>query len=89
MVVAKDFAVSAEDVRWVDRENLIEVTPGLLFRTPEHFYEHTLCVFINGNKVERLDDIGYTIIDDETFKMRMALAYPQFSISVFYVMKEV
>lgn len=88
MVIHKDFTVSADELQWVDRDDLVEVIPGLRYQTPHHFYEHTLCVFLNGVRVERNNDDGFFIVDDHTFEMRESLPLPRFRITVFYLKKE-
>jgi hypothetical protein len=87
MAVVQDFTVSADLLRWVDRGDLTEVVPGLRFRTPAHFYEDTLVVFVNGSRVERSNFDGFFIVDDETFEMNQAYLFPEFRITAGYVQK--
>ena len=88
MPVHIDFTVSAEAVRWVGMDDLTELVAGKRFQTPEHYYEHTLVVFLNGVRVEQGNDDGYNVLDDETFEMKETYA-SYFRISCGYVMKEV
>lgn len=89
MVIHKDFAISAENVRWIDRDDLTEVVPGLRFQTPHRFYEQTLGVFINGLRVELGNDDGYVIIDDQTIEMKESCPLPYMRVTVAYVIKEI
>lgn len=87
MPVFVDFTVSADDLTWLGQDDLTSIT-ATQWRTPDHFYEDTLVVFINGLRVEKDNDDGYNIIDDETFEMKET--YPtRFRISCGYVKKEV
>jgi len=87
MVIARDFTVSADALRWVDRDDLTEVVPGLRYRTPAHFYEGTLVVFVNGVRVERDNYDGFFIVDDETFEMQQTYMFPEFRITAGYMQK--
>ena len=87
MVVVRDFTVSADALRWVDRDDLTEVVPGLRYQTPFHFYEDTLIIFINGIRVERDNLDGFTIIDDQTFLMNQTYLFPEYRITAGYVQK--
>ena len=89
MVVRKDFVVGADNLVWIDRDSLVELVPSRRFRTPTHFYEGTLCVFVNGVHVEKNNDDGFIVIDDETFEMREDTPLPRFRVTVGYVKKEV
>lgn len=87
MGIAHDFTVSAEAVTPVQMSELTLVAPKQ-YETPDHFYEHTLMVFVNGVRVEDDNDDGFTVIDDQTFEMTEA--YPANTrISCHYVKKEV
>lgn len=86
-MVRKDFGVSGKAITWVDRDNLIEVIPGLRYQTPDRFYENTLAVFLNGVRVEKNNADGFTVNDDRTFTMRNAFPLPAFRVSVGYVKK--
>jgi hypothetical protein len=89
VVVAVNFTTSAEALTWVDRDGLDELVPGLRYQAPEHFFENTLIVFLNGLRVEKGNYDGFFVIDDQTFEMNQAYLYPQYRISVGYVKKSV
>ena len=87
MGIAHDFTVSAEAVTPVQMD---ELTPlgGNQYQTPDHFYEHTLLVFVNGLRVEEDNDDGFTVLNDYSFELKET--YPaNFRISCHYVKKEV
>ena len=89
MVVRADFTVSAENLTWTGPSTLTEIIPGVRFRTPDHYYENTLIVMLNGLPLSAENDDGYTVIDDETFELKEALPFPRSWIMVGYVKKEV
>lgn len=88
MGITKNFVVSAEAIRWVVMEDLTPLIAGKRFETPDHFYDHTLLVFLNGVRVERTNDDGYNVLSSNVFEMKET--YPTyFRISCGYVMKEI
>lgn len=89
MVVVRDFTASAEAMTWVDRDELTELVPGLRYQAPDHFYESTLVVFLNGLRVEKDNYDGFFVVDDQTFEMNQTYPFPQYRISVGYVKKTV
>jgi hypothetical protein len=89
VVVVVNFTTSAEALTWVDRDGLTELVPGLRYQAPDHFFENTLVVFLNGLRVEMDDYDGFTILDDQTFEMNQEYLYPQYRISVGYVKKSI
>lgn len=89
MVIHRDFTATTDVLRWIDRGDLIEVVPGQRFRTPDHFYEDTLSVFISGVRVERNNDDGFVIVDDQTFQLNAVYPLPRFRVSVGYIKKTV
>jgi hypothetical protein len=87
LVIHKDFTVSAENLTWVGRADLVELVPGRRFQTPDHFYSATFTMFLNGVLVEKNNDDGYVIIDDQTFETKETYLLPRMRVSVGYVKK--
>lgn len=60
----------ANNLVWVQHDDLVELAPGKRYGTPDAFFEESLAVFIQGLKVEPDNDDGYIVLDDHTFEMR-------------------
>lgn len=87
MPVQADFTISAENFQRIDMNQLTEMTTMKRFKTPHRFFEHTLIVFQNGLRVEKDNEDGWIIIDDETFELKEN--YPNnYRISCIYVKKD-
>ncbi len=88
MVVQVDFTVGADNLTWLNEEDLTQIVANKRFQTPDAFYETTLVVFLNGVRVEQSNDDGYNIIDEDVFEMKET--YPShFRVSCGYVKKEI
>ena len=89
MAVHVDFTVSADELVWKSHEELTFAVAGKKFTTPDHFYESTLVLFLNGQRLENVSSDLFTIVDEETVEMVNTYPFPRFRISVGYVKKEI
>lgn len=79
----------AENLVWNVMEELTEVVPGNTYRTPYSFFEDSLVVFLNGVRLERTNEDGYDILDNQTFKLRETYPVPRHRISVGYMKTDI
>lgn len=74
MVVSIDFgAFDGGAPVWRDVSVLTEIIPRQRYQTPEKFIETSLAVYFNGQVLDRESDNGFTVIDDETFELKIAI----------------
>lgn len=84
-----DIAVDsmANNLVWKTMDELITIIPGNTFKTPDRFHEASLAVFLNGVRLEKSNDDGYTVLNDETFELKETYHTPRHRISVGYLQK--
>lgn len=74
MVAIVDFgAFSGGAPVWKDKTELTELVTNQRWQTPSLFEEDTLAVYLNGQVLDRFSDNGFTVIDDETFELKIAI----------------
>jgi hypothetical protein len=87
-LVGLAFGGVSNNLYWAGDDELIDLGSDT-WQTPHIFYEDTLAVFVNGKKVDKHRDNGFTVLSNSTFQMKKT--YPSscaMKISVGYMKVE-
>ena len=74
MTVSVDFtARRANNLVFKDKTELTVLVPNQRWQTPHKFVEKSLCVYENGQTLDRVSDNGFVVLSDQTFELREPL----------------
>lgn len=68
-LVGAGMGAVAGNLQWLQMEDLIELN-DTDYQTPDPFFEESLAVFLNGQKLEQSTDNGFIVLNNQTFRLK-------------------